>query len=360
MGEKQINRVLNYKTIAVDSTDYLLYKNGNLYFSKDHGNTIDFIAPIPMVRKKSALSKIRLSTRLFRLEPRATCCLGAGEFLISYSGKVYRVDVNKKTVNEELSFRQRMNNPLSFTRVTNLHGFFDGIYFGEYFSNNYREAVCIYSRTDLGWNKVYEFPPKTIYHIHGIVPDYDRGCLYILTGDADNESAIWEARDDFSSVKPLLFGSQQYRACVAFPYDNGLIYATDTSRQQNYLYYAKEKNGRWENQIITKMPGPCIYGTKINGDFYFATSVEPDDTLSPTRFRYTYKLGKGVNDRFTHIMKFYSGGKTLEIFKAKKDILPMMLFQFGNCLFPDMKYNDELIFCPISVKDYDGKTLILK
>ena len=43
--------------------------------------------------------------------------------------------------------------------------------------------------------------------------------------------------------------------------------------------------------------------------------------------------------------------------KFKKDLWPMLLFQFGNCLFPDVELDDELLVCPQSVKRYDGKTV---
>lgn len=356
--EENENLIINYKVLAVDGRSYLLYKKGNLYFSNNEGKNVAFIGKIPMESKKRLLANFRITTRLLRLEPRTASILGDNKFLISYSGKIYYVDVNKSFIKEELILREGMNNPLTFTRVSSVDGFIPGIYFGEYFSNNGHEAVRIFRRHMGLWEVAFSFPPDTIYHIHGIVSDANRKCLYILTGDADQESAIWEAKDNFASVKPILKGKQVFRSCVAFPYHEGIVYATDTSREQNYLCYAMEKNGNWISEKISRIPGPCIYGTEVNGEYYFATSVEPDDTLSDFRFRYTYKLGKGVKDRWTHIIRFYGDGETEEILKIRKDILPMLLFQFGNCLFPDNRKTNKLVFSPISVKKYDGKTII--
>lgn len=352
-------KVINYKTLAVDDKRYLLYRKGNIYFSEDAGKTVEIVGGIPITGIKKIFTKFRVTTRLFRLEPRATSIVSPEEFLISYSGKIYYVNVLNKTINDEFCFREGMNNPLTFTSVEDVEGFTSGIYFGEYFSNNNHDEVSIYRRTEAVWSKVYTFPKGEIYHIHGIVPDKKRKCMYILTGDANNESAIWEAKRDFQYVKPILRGEQAYRSCVAFPVRNGILYATDTSREQNYLYYAEEKNENWNKKIICEMPGPCIYGNKFKDEYYFATSVEPDDTLSDTRFRFTYKLGKGVKDRYTYIVKCNDAGKINTVMKFKKDFLPMLLFQFGNCLFPECINTNNIVISPMSVKKYDGKTIVI-
>ena len=44
------------------------------------------------------------------------------------------------------------------------------------------------------------------------------------------------------------------------------------------------------------------------------------------------------------------------MFKAKKDWFPMLLFQFGNFLFPQME-TDRLIVTGQSVSKLDGKTV---
>lgn len=354
-----ISSQLNYKTLAVDGKTFLLYRKGYIYAGYQNGQEIVKLAKLPAPWIKSMLSKLRLTTRLLRLEPRCACVLGNDCFLVSYSGSMYRVDLKNKKIKHEFSFRSDMNNPLSITRVFGVEGFDDGEYFGEYFSNNSDEEVCIYRRFKGRYNKVYAFPMKTIYHIHGIVADKERGCLYVLTGDKDEESAIWEARDRFNSVKPILKGQQKYRACVGVPFHKGLLYATDTSREQNYIYYARQREGGWAVDEVAKLPGPCIYGISLGKKHYFATSVEPDDTVGERRFRYTYKLGKGVSDRYTHIIEVDETLRSREIFRAKKDWLPMLLFQFGNCLFPVIENYDKLVVCPISVVGKDGKTLII-
>lgn len=357
MKEKSC-KVLPYKTIAVNGSTFLMYRKGALFISNDGGANIDFLANLPLKGKKKLFTRSRLLTRLFRLEPRAASIIDEKRYMISYAGKIYVVDAESKSIQTDFDFRPGMNNPLSFTKVDAVPGFDDGIYFGEYFSNNNQEEVCIYRRTSEEWKKVFAFPKGAIYHIHGIVADRKRRCLYVLTGDEDHESAIWEAKNNFTEVTPILRGKQQYRSCVAFPWNEGFLYATDTAREHNWVYRVWQNNGNWETDNVVQLPGPCIYGIKIGDYCYFATSVEPDESVGSFRYRFTYRLGKGIRERKTHIIRVDSKGNAETVFHAKKDLWPMLLFQFGNCMFPSVEKTNKLIICPISVYKYDGKTIV--
>lgn len=67
----------------------------------------------------------------------------------------------------------------------------------------------------------------------------------------------------------------------------------------------------------------------------FSTSVEPDSNITDLRYEFTNKLGPGVKDRYTHLYSVKvdaAGVHAEEIFKAKKDILPMGAGQFGTLM----------------------------
>lgn len=340
-----------YKMLAMNNGKALLYHKGKLY-TQDIKNEIEakYLLELPISAKRKAMIRFRPIERLLRMEPRLAVAIEKYNFLLSCAGKIYRVDIQKKELTEEMQLRLRMNNPLMFAKKEN-----GNILFGEYFSNNDREEVCVFEREAGKWNTVYRFPAGSIYHIHGIAVDGDK--IYIMTGDEDKESAIWYTQDDFEHVEMLAGGSQKFRACVAYPYKGGLIYATDTPLEQNYLYILRQENGKWVNEVLSEMPGPCIYGTVRHDEFYFATSVEPDASLRDMRYRFSYKLGKGVKDRYTHIIRYGRDGKVMEVARFKKDLWPMLLFQFGNCLFPDAELDAGLVVCPQSVKRFDGKTV---
>lgn len=344
-----------YKTMAICGENALVYRKGALYRQKiGDKEKASFLCELPLSGVKRILAKIRLSERLLRLEPRVAITLDNDYFLLSCAGKIYRINVKSGELVCEFQLRKAMNNPLAFTRDSK-----GRILFGEYFSNNDHEEVCIFERDNGVWKKVYAFPPNTIYHIHGIVADEDD--YYVLTGDDDSESAIWKTSDHFKNLHKVVGGKQEYRACVAFPYKSGLVYATDTPLKQNQLSYLDCSVPQPKSEFLYEMPGPCIYGREINGVFYFATSVEPDARYADTmRYRFTYKLGESVKDRYVHIISMTSDGTIEDAMQMKKDIWPMLLFQFGNASFPETIDNDAVVMTPISVKKYDGKTVSLR
>ena len=351
-----VRQISKRKLLALGQSNSLFYHKGKLYIGDVAGGAQKFFCKIPAGRMRSFLVMLRLAERLLRLEPRTACALNDGNFLLSCGGVIYRVDLEKKTLCKELQLRHGMNNPLTFTRYR-AGTTEEEILFGEYFSNNKYEQVSIYRRKNGVWRHAYTFPAGQIYHIHSIVADDAKDWVYVLTGDQDQQSAIWRTTDDFRTMESLLCGSQQYRSCVAFPTEKGLIYATDTPREQNRLYRLVQQKGDWKNEPICSIPGPCIYGTRRKNGCFFATSVEGDDTLSPIRYRFSQKLGAGVQDRYCHLIFCDYQGRVREITKLKKDMLPMLLFQFGNSTFPDMPLDAPLWCTPLSVNRYDGKTI---
>ncbi len=343
--------ISKYKMLATSGGMALLYHKGKLYTQDARSMTeAKYLLDLPISAKRKIMIHFRPIERLLRMEPRLAVAIENDKFLLSCTGKIYCVDIQKKELTEEMQLRSKMNNPLMFAKKKN-----GNILFGEYFSNNDYEEVCVFERDAGKWNKVYCFPAGSIYHVHGIIVDENK--IYIMTGDEDKDSAIWYTQDNFEHVEMLAGGSQEFRACVAFPYQDGLLYATDTPLEQNYLHKLQLKNGKWIQNVVSKMPGPCIYGTARRDGFYFATSVEPDASLSDMRYRISYKLGKGVKDRYTHIIHCTGDGQVSEAVKFKKDFWPMLLFQFGNCLFPDAELDEDLLICPQSVKRFDGKTI---
>lgn len=354
------HRIINAKVLAATKTNALCYRKGTLY-TLDYSNwKLMPLCQLPMSSKNRMLSKCRLTERLLRLESRTACVLDEENILISFQGYVYRINLKDGGLVKELEFRPRMNNPLSFVAIKGLKGFEDSVLFGEYFSNNSFEEVKVWQRVNNQWREALSLPAGTLYHIHAIVPDYNNDCLYILTGDSDKESAILKVTDNFKTVIPVLQGSQQYRACVAFPYKDGLIYATDTPREVNHVYYAYPNNEGWAIEPVCELPGPCIYGHCQYDAYYFATSVEADDTLPPFRYRFTYKLGAGVKERISHVVKIDKNLSSTNVLGLKKDIWPMLIFQFGNCWFPVNERTDLLMICPTAVKRYDGKTILIE
>lgn len=352
-------KILSNHKLLCCSSEYCLYSNGPfLYVSTGLEEKERYINVIPVGRVRRFIGNNIIMARLLRLQVRCGIFVDEKLALISYKGAIYSVDCSTGEIKQEHRFRAEMNNPLSFTKIFGINGFVDGIYYGDYYLNKHKKDVNIYRRTSDGhWECAYTFLAGTIYHIHAVVPDIHNDCVYVLTGDEDSESGIWRCRNDFSEVEPLIKGSQSYRACIALPTTNGIIYATDTPLEQNYLYFYDSKLKKAEP--IMELDGPCIYGRCISEhEMIFSTSVEPDSRIKGIAYNFTYKLGDGVKNRYTHLYYVNTNDndiKCVDLFQAKKDCLPMGAAQFGTLQFPTG--TKECIVVGQSIKRFDNKTI---
>lgn len=310
---------------------------------------------------KSGLGKVashfRLLVRMLRMEPRFAVAIDSHKYLLSYKGAMYIVDTTAGTLEKELSYRAGMNNPLDICIIEDENGH-KLAYFGEYWGNADKDKVAIYKRDITGrWNIAYEFPQNTITHIHQIQYDRYRDCLWILTGDADSESGIWRADTELKNVEPLVKGNQQYRACFIVPTEKGLIYATDTPLEDNYIYYLDMEDK--QSRIMYELPGPCIYAKMIGEKSYVcATSVEFDSSLSKWKYILLNKRGKGVKTNKSFLLLGDEHGDIRVLDSLKKDMHNMWLFQFGNFQFAYGDCDDRIYCSAIALKHYDGKTLV--
>ncbi len=353
-------KTIKNKLICFSGQYYIFSKGPQLYIFKGLEETQAKSVSLPVSWSRKILGSSRLLSRALRMEPRCGIFINEDIALVSYHGSIYRIDCNKGQIEEEHRFCPEMNNPLCFIKIEGVNGFTDGIYYGEYFLNHQGKAVNIFRRNDDGsWKVVYTFSAGRIYHVHGIIPCSQKESVYILTGDKDYESGIYEAKNDFKDIKVIANGKQAYRSCIALPIDNGLLYTTDTPLEDNYLYQLDFDTK--EIKAVIPIAGPCIYGKVISDtEMLFSTSVEPDSRITGLRYEFTYKLGKGVKDRKSHLYYVKWNGtdaQAKEIFAAKKDIIPMGAGQFGTMMFPSGE--GKIFVTGQALCKYDNKTILL-
>lgn len=297
---------------------------------------------------------IRPLARLFRLEPRfAFYVESEHSILLSLHGSLFKVFLKENgeyEVRTVFSFRSGMNNPLNMVYVEGHPCFADGYYFGEYFGNAAKEAVDLYYSPDGNeWRKCYTFPAGVITHVHNIVRDND--CLYILTGDADGESAVWSAKDDFASVYPVLIGKQQFRSCCLASLRDGFVYATDTPLEDNYLY----KYSSLDNSVEALFPleGSVIYSAMLSDQLFFSSTVEGNSNASRFEQLFKKKPGPGIKSSNAVLYSFdIKSGKHTELVAAKKDIFPFV-FQFG--VFKPVVSEGRLFVNSVALRKIDGR-----
>ncbi|HEX8576508.1 MAG TPA: hypothetical protein VF677_09460 [Flavobacterium sp.] len=360
----KIEHIKNIKSTVplcfINDTELLVSQNNKLFLYDIEKDKLVYIIDLQSTFLKKAISKIKLLSRLLRLGVRYSIPITKNIILVVFNNRFFELNIIKKEVKETFVL-PRGNRPLNITEVKNIKGFDDGLYFGEYFENLKRLPVHIYKRNfDQTWSIVFTFPEKTIEHVHNIIPDPYNDCLWLLVGDFDKAAGIWKVTENFQKVEPIVTNKQKYRACVAYPTEHGLVYATDSQLEKNSIRILKKEDEMWVSRFIKEINGPAIYGCKIKEDIFFSTSVE-GDSLSKGKLKMFLdkKPGPGILDNNSVIV-----GGNLEkgfnvMYKNKKDKWPFILFQFGVMIFPSGKNNsDKLILYNIALKSNDLNTSI--
>lgn len=345
--EKIIRTAIRGKALCIFENGSLLCYQGGIFKLYDTLNGYSLLHQFSLPNKKfyNTLSKVRILERLFHCEARWAVPINSTEALISTNTGIYCV--NCKTgihVHESVSVQGK---PLAVTVLQGIAGFDDSIVVGDYTLNPEREPVSLYQR-DVGgnWHCAYTFPANTVRHVHSVFADWKTQKVYILTGDNDSESGIWVAEDNFKTVKPLLVGSQQYRACQMIAQEDLILYMTDAPSEKNAIYQVVD--GRAE--MLAELEGTCIYGAVGDGIGVFSTTCEPD-AHAKNRLDYwlSNKPGKGIDGRCISVFTLTSDGTKECVARFEHDGLPLRLFQYGTVTFTNTR-DGMVYFTPHCVK----------
>jgi len=190
-------------------------------------------------------------------------------------------------------------------------------YIADYFKNTDRGPVRIYRSSDLKYfEPCWEFSAGSIRHIHALVCDDEiRNRIWILTGDTDDESAIWYTDNAFRNVQLFLRAGQLSRLVDIVPGNGSLLWGTDSHYKLNYICECSKLHGS-KPKKIQQVPGPVYYsGRNAAGAIYFGTTVE---------------RGEAVLDDYGHIFGLTPQGGWQEVFRAKND----RTSQHGILYFP--------------------------
>jgi len=332
------------------------YKDGNL-LEMENG-VLEKKYPIFHTNKEKFVARSHLLFRGLRLGIRTAVALSDELIVCSIGNMLYEYNLKDKKLSDGFCLVDRIR-PLIFTDVKGVEGFDDMLIFGGYLANPDKNPVHIYKRVYADkWEIVYTFPQSAINHVHNIVADPYRKCLWAFTGDFDEASAIWKITDNFKSVERVFCNDQMYRACAAFALPEGLLYATDAPFAEDYIYLMKED---LSVEQINSIGGSCIYGCQWKDKYVFSSTVEADGrNQTKMQFLFSRKCGAGIKDDYVHLYcgNLETGFK--EIYKEKKDIW-QFLFQFGVFKFPMGKNESDLLyFQPVATDKNDLNLMVYK
>jgi hypothetical protein len=212
------------------------------------------------------------------------------------------------------------------------------ILFGEYTVNlDHKNETKLYRSIDNGltFECIFTFSSNDIRHIHFIKWDnYDK-CLWLGTGDADNECRLMCSIDNGGTWEVIGAGNQLWRAIGVCCTQDYLYWGTDAGSvpDQNYIVRMDKKTRSIEK--IVPVEGPC-HGCAVlsDGTVCISTGVEG---------------GRNEKDRFARLKMIFDN-KVLDVLKKKKDIFPLIV-QYGVIRFPSgMENTRRIIFTEYALK----------
>lgn len=309
--------------------------------------------------KERLCGHINLICRFMRLGIRAAEAIDNERIVLSIGNFLYELNIGTGVISKGYFCGEGIR-PLIFTLVKDIDSFEDGLYFGGYLGNMEKKPVSIYHRVgEDKWEIVYTFPQGAINHVHNIVADPYRNCLWIFTGDFDDSAAIWKVTDGFRKVERVACNDQKYRGCVVFALSEGLLYATDAPFADDYIYLMNPET--YEVKELFPIDGSCIYGCQWKDKYVFSSTVEGDGrNMSRMEWLFTRKRGAGIKDEYVHMYMGNLKEGFKEIYKEKKDCMPYYTFQFGVFKFPyGVNNTDTLYFQPVATKKNDMNLLAL-
>jgi hypothetical protein len=319
------------------------------------------VAPLPRTLFEGAFGRCRLLQRICRLGMACGHHLDGQRFLVADRQTISLVHLDG-AVRIEKTLDAGMR-PLRLTRVHGVSGFEDGVYYGDYGPNPGRRPLVLHRRDPGGmWHQAYTFPTGTAEHVHAIVPDRARACLWVFTGDYSDAAAIWQARGGFSMVEPVVRGSQLGRACVGFPIEEGLLYATDSHLEPNSIRLLRTDRGNWETIPVYPMVGSCIYGGVLAGTSVFTTAFEPGEPTGHwLRDLIDLRPGPGIVGRSCQLVSGTLASGFQTALNWEVDWLPKRLFQFSTMIIPDLDLDATLLpVFAMGLRDRDGTTVVYR
>lgn len=348
------------KSIILKHTTPLCFFSDNRLICYQHGDIVVLDSGIvsqrfPLINsfKERVFGRFKLVSRFFRLGVRAAQTIDDSTVLLSIGNFIYELNINSESCSKGYFCGQGIR-PLSFTIVKGINSFENGVYFGGYLGNVSKKPVCIYHRIGVDqWESVYTFPQGAINHVHNIVPDPYRQCLWIYTGDFGEASAIWKVTDNFKSIERVACNNQKYRGCVAYALPEGLLYATDAPFADDYIFLMDTDSHKVKE--LFPIHGSCIYGCQWKDEYVFSSTVEGDGrNMSRWRWLFTRKRGAGIKDEYVHMYIGNLQEGFREIYNEKKDCLPFYTFQFGVFKFPSgVNQSNMLYFQQVATRSCD-------
>ena len=306
------------------------------------GNTNTVSLPLSFFKK--VFNGFRIGRRFLRTDKSVFYPVsdnGQLEAIIGvYQKNIYRIDWPTMNFRTTGQFRQGRV-PLHQSICRTEKGSF---FLGEYSLNKKNLPVPVWKSEDKGnsWKIVFEFSRNQARHVHGCFWDPFEKKVWVCTGDLKGECHIICTDEDFKNIEWLSDGTQVWRACQLIFKKYYVFWGMDSPLTQSFVCRLDRKTRSLEKMF--KLPGPVWYSKELEGNWMlFATAVE---------------VGPFVEREYARIFATQDGLNWHEIYKAKKDRWPIVLFKAGVLAFATGKQNSSCFyFFAEALSGIEGKIL---
>lgn len=332
-----VKSLKGYKPLACRKDLLILSKGRTLYFSDLNLIKIRKICSLPKRKRTDSIPRVRLVERVLRQSIGSFLFTGESSGLVVRNSDIFRLDLNNGNLFHEMTVPDGKK-ILALSYIPNWSETNDMVVFGEYSENVHMDVVNVWGRkvkNDAGWEVLFSFAAGLINHIHSIVAAPELGGVIMLTGDFDHAAGMWLYLPSTGELKPLLVGSQEYRATWLHRLGANYMYATDSQLVTNSLCNVLLQQDGGAVSRIADIEGSSIYVGYGKDICYFSSTVEPGAPSGRfIRDVFARDIGSGIRSDNAYIYSFDAISGLFPIFFDKKDRWPPRLAQFGTFSFP--------------------------
>ena len=314
---------------------FISSKHNRIYISKSN---LELQVSLPRQGWKDYFGFSRYLRRLLRLDKCNVALLDDGFIAIRMS-KVYRYYFATKELKHVLTINNCRN--VLHQSIAVVNG--NEIFFGEYGNNSDQKvAVTVYRSLNGGesWDKIYQFPPGKIKHIHGCYYDPYEEKIWTLTGDFKGQCYMLCSDKDFADVEWIGDGDQVFRACNLFFEKDSIHWVMDSQLQDSYHIEMDRKTREIHKRTV--FAGPVWYIKKLVDGYYLAATAQ--------------EKGAGVKDEYAHLYASKDLIEWQEIYRFEHDGLPKRYFKNGIVSFADGDQDSTSFYIfTEAIKNLDGK-----
>lgn len=339
LSESKYQIIDDFRPLYVDGAKLYASKGLSLYVSENNAESFTHVAEYSGSAIEKSIAGHNFSSRVLRAGFHSVLPHADGS-IVAVLRKTIAYKAAESNRFEKVMHIERGSRPLNICKSDR-----GRLFFGEYFQNNERQQIHVYgSETGKEWQIVYSFAQGEIRHVHGIFYDQYLKGMWLLSGDDDNESALWFTDDDFATLKPVVRGTQQARAVAIVPLPDGLLVPMDTPREKNFIQHFSFEGGF---KKLFELPGSAFHIIDANGVYLLSTVAEES--------KVNHASGASVFAA-TNIEKWQQINHFEQEMKVPKIIA--RIIRYPDIVLTPGKYDGKFGFARAqAVKNIDGKLI---